>query len=262
MLKFRSLYSGSTGNSLYVESENTKILVDSGVSMKKLTSALTSNDVKLEDIDAIIVTHEHSDHVQSLGMISSKYNIPVFANEKTWDAMPKQRDKISDSNKKFFVSYEKFEIGDLIIDPFSIPHDAADPCGLNIMNNKDKISIATDIGHMTREIVDKLDGSSFVLLESNYDPEILKSGKYPYYLKTRILGPNGHLPNEMAGKTIAYLLKGSLKQVMLGHLSKENNFPELAYQTVIEKLIQSNFDENSIRISVASRVEPSKIIAV
>ena len=262
MLKFRSLYSGSTGNSLYVESENTKILVDSGVSMKKLTTALTTNDVKLEDIDAIIVTHEHSDHVQSLGMISSKYNIPVFANEKTWDAMPKQRDKISDTNQKFFVSYEKFEIGDLIIDPFSIPHDAADPCGFNIMNNKDKISIATDIGHMTREIVDKLDGSSFVLLESNYDPEILKSGKYPYYLKTRILGPNGHLPNEMAGKTIAYLLKGSLKQVMLGHLSKENNFPELAYQTVIEKLIQSNFDENSIRISVASRIEPSKIIAV
>ncbi len=262
MLKFRSLYSGSTGNSLYVESENTKILVDSGVSMKKLTTALTTNDVKLEDIDAIIVTHEHSDHVQSLGMISSKYNIPVFANEKTWDAMPKQRDKISDTNQKFFVSYEKFEIGDLIIDPFSIPHDAADPCGFNIMNNKDKISIATDIGHMTKEIVDKLDGSSFVLLESNYDPEILKSGKYPYYLKTRILGPNGHLPNEMAGKTIAYLLKGSLKQVMLGHLSKENNFPELAYQTVIEKLIQSNFDENSIRISVASRIEPSKIIAV
>ena len=262
MLKFRSLYSGSTGNSLYVESENTKILVDSGVSMKKLTTALTTNNVKLEDIDAIIVTHEHSDHVQSLGMISSKYNIPVFANEKTWDAMPKQRDKISDTNQKFFVSYEKFEIGDLIIDPFSIPHDAVDPCGFNIMNNKDKISIATDIGHMTKEIVDKLDGSSFVLLESNYDPEILKSGKYPYYLKTRILGPNGHLPNEMAGKTIAYLLKGSLKQVMLGHLSKENNFPELAYQTVIEKLIQSNFDENSIRISVASRIEPSKIIAV
>lgn len=262
MLKFRSLYSGSTGNSLYVESENTKILVDSGVSIKKLTTALTTNDVKLEDIDAIIVTHEHSDHVQSLGMISSKYNIPVFANKKTWDAMPKQRDKISDTNQKFFVSYEKFEIGDLIIDPFSIPHDAADPCGFNIMNNKDKISIATDIGHMTKEIVDKLDGSSFVLLESNYDPEILKSGKYPYYLKTRILGPNGHLPNEMAGKTIAYLLKGSLKQVMLGHLSKENNFPELAYQTVIEKLIQSNFDENSIRISVASRIEPSKIIAV
>ena len=124
-------------------------------------------------------------------------------------------------------------------------------------NKNEKISIATDIGHMTKSIVNKLDGSSFILLESNYDPEILKSGKYPYYLKTRILGPNGHLPNEMA-----YLLKGSLKEVMLGHLSKENNFPELAYQTVIEELISSNFDENSIRVSVANRNEPSKIVTV
>lgn len=195
-------------------------------------------------------------------MVSSKYNIPVYANEKTWDAMPKQKERISDTNQKFFKSYEKFEIGDLIIDPFSIPHDAADPCGFNIINNNEKISIATDIGHMTKSIVNKLDGSSFILLESNYDPEILKSGKYPYYLKTRILGPNGHLPNEMAGKTIAYLLKGSLKEVMLGHLSKENNFPELAYQTVIEELISSNFDENSIRVSVANRNEPSKIVTV
>lgn len=262
MLNFRSLYSGSTGNSLFIESDNTKILVDSGVSLKKLTSALSYSNISLSDINAIIVTHEHSDHVQSLGMVSSKYNIPVYANEKTWDAMPKQKERISDTNQKFFKSYEKFEIGDLIIDPFSIPHDAADPCGFNIINNNEKISIATDIGHMTKSIVNKLDGSSFILLESNYDPEILKSGKYPYYLKTRILGPNGHLPNEMAGKTIAYLLKGSLKEVMLGHLSKENNFPELAYQTVIEELISSNFDENSIRVSVSNRNEPSKIVTV
>ena len=135
MLNFRSLYSGSTGNSLFIESDNTKILVDSGVSLKKLTSALSSSDISLSDINAIIVTHEHSDHVQSLGMVSSKYNIPVYANEKTWDAMPKQKERISDTNQKFFKSYEKFEIGDLIINPFSIPHDAADPCGFNIINN-------------------------------------------------------------------------------------------------------------------------------
>ena len=153
--------------------------------MKKLTSALSSNDISLDDIDAIIVTHEHSDHVQSLGMVSSKFNIPVYANEKTWDAMPKQKDRISDTNQKLFKSYEKFEIGDLIIDPFSIPHDAADPCGFNITNNNEKISIATDIGHMTKSIVDKLDGSSFILLESNYDPEILKSGKYPILFKNK-----------------------------------------------------------------------------
>ena len=259
MLNFRSLY---TGNSLFVESENTKILIDSGISLKKLTTALSDNNISINDIDAVLVTHEHSDHVQSLGMLSSKYDIPVYANEKTWDAMPKQKDRIANVNQKLFKSYEKFEIGDLIIDPFSIPHDAADPCGFNIINNDDKISIATDIGHMTNSIINKLDGSSFILLESNYDPEILKTGKYPYYLKTRILGPNGHLPNEMAGKTIAYLLKGSLKEVMLGHLSKENNFPELAYQTVIEELIRSNFDENTIKVSVASRNEPSKIVTV
>ena len=262
MLNFRSLYSGSTGNSLFVESESTKILVDSGVSLKKLTSALSSNDIDISDIDAVIVTHEHSDHVQSLGMLSAKYNIPVYANMKTWDAMPKQRERIDNVNQKLFKSYEKFEIGNLTIDPFSIPHDAADPCGFNIINNNDKISIATDIGHMTNFIINKLDGSSFILLEANYDPEILKSGKYPYYLKTRILGPNGHLPNEMAGKTIAYLSKGSLQEVMLGHLSKENNFPELAYQTVIGELINKNFDENSISISVANRNEPSKLVTV
>ena len=150
MLNFRSLYSGSTGNSLFVESNNTKILVDSGVSLKKLTSALSSNDISISDIDAVIVTHEHSDHVQSLGMLSSKYNIPVYANEKTWDAMPKQRERIDNINQKTFKSYEKFEIGDLTVDPFSIPHDAADPCGFNIINNNDKISIATDIDNWNK----------------------------------------------------------------------------------------------------------------
>ena len=129
MLNFRSLYSGSTGNSLFIESDNTKILVDSGVSLKKLTSALSSSDISLSDINAIIVTHEHSDHVQSLGMVSSKYNIPVYANEKTWDAMPTQRDKIETHNIKTFKIKEPFEIGDLRIQPFSIPHDAANPCG-------------------------------------------------------------------------------------------------------------------------------------
>ena len=166
MLNFRSLYSGSTGNSLFVESESTKILVDSGVSLKKLTSALSSNDIDISDIDAVIVTHEHSDHVQSLGMLSAKYNIPVYANMKTWDAMPKQRERIDNVNQKLFKSYEKFEIGNLTIDPFSIPHDAADPCGFNIINNNDKISIATDIGHMTNSIINKLDGFIFYYISS------------------------------------------------------------------------------------------------
>ena len=263
MLNFRSLYSGSTGNSLFIESDNTKILVDSGVSLKKLTSALSSSDISLNDINAIIVTHEHSDHVQSLGMVSSKYNIPVYANEKTWDAMPKQKERISDSNQKFFKSYEKFEIGDLIIDPFSIPHDAADPCGFNIINNNEKISIATDIGHMTKSIVNHLEGSQFILLESNYDTNVLKCCSYPYKLKTRIAGDRGHLSNTMAGKTISYLLKNSnLATAMLGHLSKESNFPELAYQTVVDEIISNHSKNSQINLSVANRNCPSKLITL
>lgn len=262
MLNFTSLYSGSTGNSLLVQTENTKILVDCGVSAKKIVDALTSFHTNINEIDAIIVTHEHSDHVQSLGTISSKYNIPVFANNKTWDNMLKQRDKISDNNKKIFSVNENFEINDLIIKPFSIPHDAANPCGFNIYKNNKKLSIATDIGHITKEILSSLEGTDFLMLEANYDPEILKCCSYPYILKSRIAGPIGHLSNEMAGKTISYLMKSGLSSVVIGHLSKENNFPELAYKTVVDELIANNFNENAISISVASRDTPGKAINI
>ena len=188
MLNFTSIYSGSSGNSLLVESENTKILVDAGVSAKKITTALDSLDIALEQIDAIIVTHEHIDHVNSLGTLSAKYDIPVYANSKTWDSMPKQKDKINENNRKFFKSNECFEIKDLKIDSFSIPHDAVDPCGFNIYNKEKKISIATDIGNMNKDILSKIDGCDFLLLESNYDSEILKCCRYPYTLKCRIAG--------------------------------------------------------------------------
>ena len=262
MFRFCSLYSGSSGNCLLVETSNTKILVDAGESSKKITNALCSINVNPSDINGIIVTHEHSDHVKGLGTFSKKYDIPVFANSKTLDAMPEQIYKIDSKNIKKITIEESFEIGDLKIRPFKIPHDAANPCGFNIYSSNEKISIATDIGHMTSNIVHKLEDSSFILLESNYDPNILKCSSYPYLLKQRIAGPNGHLPDEEAGKTISFLTHSGLESVMLGHLSKENNFPELAYQTVVEKLMQSNFDADSIRISVASRVEPSKIITV
>lgn len=262
MFQFRSLYSGSTGNCLFVESDHTKLLIDAGVSAKKITSALSSFAIDVQDIDAILVTHEHSDHVQSLGTLSKKYNLPVFANRQTWDAMPTQKDKIVEKNQKIYRPFEKFEIGDICIEPFAIPHDAANPCGFNLFCEKAKMSVATDLGHMTNQILQKLEGSNFLMLEANYDPEVLKSGPYPYPLKTRILGPNGHLPNELAGKTISHLLPTGLKQVILGHLSKENNFPELAYKTVIDELLQHNFDENTIRIQVASRNDPSHTIQI
>ena len=261
MFNFCSLYSGSSGNSLLVETENTKLLIDAGVSSKKIEMALTNLNIDPASINGILITHEHSDHVQGLGTFAKKYDLPVFVNQKTLDAMPKQKEKIAEKNIKKFKIEEKFEIGDLQIKPFAIPHDAANPCGFNIFKGDQKISIATDIGHMTNGILKNLEDSIFVLLESNYDPEVLKFSRYPYQLKSRIAGPNGHLSNESAGKTISHLLGSGLEQAMLGHLSKESNFPELAYKTVIDEIISSSYNENSIKLSVASRDIPGNKIS-
>ena len=260
MLNFCSLYSGSSGNSLFVETNNTRILIDAGMSCKKIEEGLQSIEVDPSSINAILVTHEHADHVKGLGTLSKKFDIPVFSTKETFDAMPVQTEKLSDKNIKFFKPSEKFSINDLEILPFSIPHDAANPCGFNILSDsQNQISIATDIGHMTKSIVDKLESSKFILLESNYDTEVLRCCSYPYKLKTRIASEFGHLSNTIAGKTISYLLKnGNIKTAMLGHLSKESNFPELAYQTVINEIISNN--TNNINLSVASRDCPSKLI--
>ena len=250
------------GNCLYVESENTKLLIDAGVSLKKIEKGLETINVNPSSLDGILITHEHSDHIQSLGNLSKKFNLPVYANSETLDSMPKQTAKISTENIKKFKVSEKFEINDIEITPFSIPHDAANPCGFSISNNSEKLSIATDIGHMTNDILKQLEDSKFILLESNYDTEVLKYSKYPYLLKKRIAGPNGHLSNEVASKVINYLLQGKLKTAMLGHLSKESNFPELAYQTVVDELINSGTDISKLNLSVASRDQVGKLIHI
>jgi len=265
MFRFCSLYSGSSGNSLFVETNKTKILVDCGESAKKIINALTEIDINIEEINAILVTHEHIDHVKSLGTLSKKYNIPIYTNLETLEAMPEQKNKINEKNINLFNIAEDFYVGDLKIHPFSIPHDAANPCGFNIYNKNKKISIATDIGHITPEIISNLEKSSFLMLESNYDPNILKCSQYPYHLKERISGPYGHLSNSVAGQTISHLLNTGLKTVMLGHLSKENNFPELAYKTVMEEILynnSNNYNENEINLSVATRFNHTPIIDI
>lgn len=176
--------------------------------------------------------------------------------------MPKQTDKISSENIKTFNVAEKFQINDIEINSFSIPHDAVDPCGFNIKKGAKQLSIATDIGHMTNEILKQLEGSKFVLLESNYDTEVLKYSKYPFTLKKRIAGPNGHLSNETASKVINYLLNCNLQTAMLGHLSKESNFPELAYQTVVNEVINSGTDVSKLNLSVANRDKIGNIIHI
>ena len=261
MFKFCNLYSGSSGNCSFVGTDNINILIDCGESQKKILTALESIGTNINQINAIVVTHEHSDHVKTLGAISKKYNIPVYANEKTFNNMPEQTELIKEENRKIFNTDDHFEIGDLQIHPFHIPHDAAEPCGYNIYNENNKISIATDIGHMDNSILKKLEESKFLLLESNYEPEILKYAKYPYYLKRRISGPNGHLSNQEASDTIIKLLSTGVNNIMLGHLSKETDFPELAYKTVMDEIINNKIN-NNLTLNVASRIKPSDIINI
>ena len=212
-----------------------------------------SFDINLNSINAILITHEHTDHTKSLPMLSNKYNIPIYITKKTWNALP-FKEKISLDNINFFDISKEFYIQDLKILPFKTSHDAADSCGFNIYNESKKMSIATDLGCVDDELLNYLKGSSTILLESNYDPDVLKYSKYPYLLKQRIASFNGHLSNIEAGKTLSYLSNYGLKNAMLIHLSKENNFPELAYETVINEI-----NINKITLDIAPRNNPSKL---
>ena len=257
MFKFCNLYSGSSGNCSFVETDETKILIDCGVSSKKLEEALNSVGTDIKDINGILISHEHTDHIKGLATICKKYNIPIYANSPTSTNI---KANIADDLKNKFNTNEKFEIGDIKILPFSIPHDAADPCGFNLFHDNKKVTVATDIGHVDNKILHNLDESNFLLLESNYEPNMLKCSRYPYTLKRRILGPNGHLSNDDAALAISELLKQGVYNIMLGHLSEQNNFPELAYQTVMNSIISKNIDIDKLSLSVADRYKPNDII--
>lgn len=249
MIRFCNLYSGSSGNSTYIEYNDTRILIDAGVSCQKIIKGLGELGITLDMIDGILITHEHSDHTKGLTTISKKFNTPIYATMKTWTQMNSL--KLPEYNHVLFKANETFSIGNLTIYPFSIPHDAIDPCAFNVLAGNKKITVATDMGHITPDIYQKLTGSDILLLESNYDPSTLKYGNYPYFLKKRIAGDFGHLSNESASKIIKKLYdETGISNIILGHLSKENNFPELAYQTVVNEF--GNVPDR-LNLSVASR---------
>ena len=239
-LKFATIASSSSGNSVYIGTEKTKILIDAGLSGKKIQEGLKNIDVDCKDIDAIFVTHEHIDHVKGIGVLSRRFEIPIYATSGTWMSMPESVGCIKDKNRKYVYSSKKCIINDICLCPFSIPHDANEPVGYSIYDGKRKICVATDMGHVTKEVLSHLEDSNFLLLESNHDVNMLKNGSYPYNIKQRILGKNGHLSNETAGKLAAYLIKQSrnLKGIFFGHLSMENNTPSKAYKTV-ENILNS-----------------------
>ncbi len=227
-----SLRSGSRGNAALVLGNNTKILVDCGVSGKSVKAALAEAGVAPEELDAVAVTHDHADHISGIGVLMRRYKIPVWANEKTWEAMERQVGKVDGSLVKVFENYNSFEIGEVEVRPFAIPHDAADPVGYSFVCGGEKAAVATDIGELKKELFEALKGSKTVLLEANHDVNMLEMGSYPPQLKRRIRGRFGHLSNDEAGMASEFLVRLGTERIILGHLSEENNYPALAQQTV------------------------------
>ena len=260
-MKFCSLYSGSSGNSMFVASGSTRLLLDAGLSAKKIIEALCSIGENPADLNAILVSHEHSDHIRGAGILSRKFNLPIYASEGTWQAMGQMIGPVLESNKVIFSSYEPFRIGDIEVTPFPIPHDASEPVGYSFSAAGKKVTVATDIGHINLELLSCFEDSDLLLLESNHDAEMLKVGPYPWNLKKRIAGQHGHLSNDTAGEVVAYMAEKGTKCFLLGHLSKENNFPELAYQTVCNALCEKSLKVGTdITVDVVLRDRVGKVI--
>ncbi|NLK95455.1 MAG: MBL fold metallo-hydrolase [Clostridiales bacterium] len=263
-MKFCPLYSGSSGNSIFVSTEKARILIDAGLPGKKIYDALESIGESAENLDGIFVTHEHSDHIKGIGVVSRKYDIPIYANSNTWSAMENSLGKIKEHNIKIIDRRSIVNIEDMSVKSFAIPHDAASPVGYTVVNNDKKVSVATDFGVFTEEIYVNIKDSNIVLLESNHDVNMLKFGPYPYNLKRRILSEVGHLSNDDCGEAIVALAKSSIgKKIILGHLSNTNNNPDLAYATVLGVIKDKGIEiGHDVCISMANRNMPSECISL
>ncbi len=263
-MRFESIASGSSGNCIYVGSESTHILVDAGISRKRTMDALAQRELSLQDMDGIFITHEHSDHISGLPMIAKKADMPFYATEGTIEAIRKMA-KFEGIDPERFIPVradEKLTIKDLTINPMKISHDAADPVGYRINNGNKKVCVCTDLGCYNDYTVECLKDSDVLLLEANHDVRMLQAGPYPYMLKQRILGNRGHLSNVSSGQLLSRILNDHMKAIYLGHLSHENNHPDVAYETVRVELMfaENDYDADDIPIRVADRKNPSGLL--
>lgn len=259
-----SIASGSSGNCIYTGTENTGILIDAGISAKRIEQGLASIDRKLGEVKGIFISHEHSDHIQGIGVLSRRYQIPIYGTKGTLGAIRqcKSLGNIDEDLYHEIQADEEIQIDDLTVRPFAISHDAAQPVAYRVESGGKSAAVATDLGIYDEKIIDRLQKLDVLLLESNHDIHMLQVGGYPYPLKQRILGDRGHLSNESAGKLLCELLHDDLKAVFLGHLSKENNYEELAFETVkLEIALGSEkYQPDDFLIEVAKRDSVSRMM--
>lgn len=266
MMRLCSIASGSSGNCIYVGDDKTHLLVDVGISRKRIEQGLHTLGVKGEEISGILITHEHIDHIQGLGVFSRKYRTPIYGTKGTLEGILgcKSLGKLPDGLFREIKADEIFAMGGMQVCPFAISHDAREPSGYRIENHEKSVAVATDLGKYDGYTVEHLKNLNAVVLEANHDIHMLEVGPYPYPLKRRVMGDRGHLSNELSGRLLCDILHDGLQYVVLGHLSKENNYEELAYETV---KLEVSFGDNPYRgedipMMVAKRDAVSEIITL
>jgi len=252
------LASGSAGNAIYVQNGATRILIDAGLTGKQIEARLSAIGVDAQSLQGIVVSHEHSDHIKGVGVMARKYKFPVWMTQGTFDGSKKtfrgpERVRIIEND-------EGFVIGDLAFEAFSLPHDAADPVNYVVSDGTAKCAIATDMGVMTQLVYQRLKDVDFVVIESNYDRNMLMNGPYPWDLKKRISGRHGHLPNDGAAETLCDLALEGVKQAVLAHLSEKNNHPDLAQKTCRDMMVERGIVKFPVTVALQDR--PSEIFVI
>ncbi len=265
-MRLLSIASGSSGNCIYIGSDNTHILIDAGISGKRIEEGLGKADLSPKDISAICVTHEHIDHIKGLGVMARKYSIPMYMTSGTYEMVMNNNavGKIDRDLCNIVSAENRFSVGDIDIVPMDISHDAAEPVAYLAKSGDRSAGVVTDLGTYTEHQIKLMQGMDMLLLEANHDVRMLEMGPYPYPLKQRILGEKGHLSNEASGRLLCDILHDNFGRVLLGHLSHENNLAELAYETVRAEITLSScpYKGDDFPIEVAQRDTPSQVYEI
>jgi phosphoribosyl 1,2-cyclic phosphodiesterase len=243
IVKICILASSSAGNSIFIGTEHTRLLVDAGLSRKEIMTRLRAIGESADALDAVLVTHEHSDHICGLVPLLKKYKLPVYV---SWLTAPTMPWGDYEPRLESFMAGERFRIGDIEVDTFTIPHDAADPVGFCIQAEGVRVGVVTDLGYMPDSVRIHLRGTEFLVLESNHDIEMLKVDPYPWSVKQRVMGRNGHLSNDMVSQFILDGMDGCLKTLVLGHLSEHNNHPAIVHMSAVQALGRRGLTPNLV----------------
>lgn len=238
-LFFCSLFSGSSGNASFAAAGGSRVLIDAGLPASRIQEALRSVGSDLNEIDGVLITHEHIDHIKAVGTLSRQFNLPIYANAATWQAMEASGKigAIPRCNRAVFDTGHDFFIGNIGVSSFPVAHDTAEPVGFVLWGGGRQVAVATDLGHITNMVLDRIREANAVLLESNHDVDMLQNGRYPAFLKRRILGRRGHLSNTAAAAVLIDLMEHGVERVALAHLSQDNNTPEVAFHTMAQALL-------------------------